>query len=239
MLMRIFRTMESHRTPPLLCTSRLGSLRNPAARPPGCWPRCSRLAGCSCPLPRRPRPQPPRRRHRPSCPMSNSCDRNWRGSGASTTRASRISENRLAAVTAGAGTAPAAPAPTPPPPSPEPTAPAQAPEAPAVTTPPPSPEPTAPAPAPQAPLPPTETGGQPVSSSKVFNPDIAVIGNFLGAAGTNHIEDSPSWRSTKRRPLSRRSWILRARRLLPLRGAGGPEVEEGFITFTTCLAACS
>ena len=143
-------------------------------------------------------------------------------------------ENRLAAVTAGAGTAPAAPAPTPPPPSPEPTAPAQAPEAPAVTTPPPSPEPTAPAPAPQAPLPPTETGSQPVSSSKVFNPDIAVIGNVLGAAGTNHIEDSPGWQLNEAEasfqavvdPYARGDFFIAV-------GPDGAEVEEGFITFTS------
>ena len=166
--------------------------------------------------------------------MSNSCDRNWRGSGASTDARIADLEKRLAAVTAGAGTAPAAPAATPPPPSPEPTTPAQAPEAPVVTTPPPSPEPTAPAPAPQAPLPPTETGSQPVSSSKVFNPDIAVIGNVLGAAGTNHIEDSPGWQLNEAEasfqavvdPYARGDFFIAV-------GPDGAEVEEGFVTFTS------
>ena len=34
--------------------------------------------------------------------------------------------------------------------------------------------------------------GAATAASKIFNPDIAVIGNFLGAAGTNRINPSPA-----------------------------------------------
>src|SRR3954451_15454903 len=38
---------------------------------------------------------------------------------------------------------------------------------------------------------PTPTLGSSVSNAKVFNPDIAVIGDFLGAAGTNDVNPTP------------------------------------------------
>src|SRR5215831_1487936 len=62
--------------------------------------------------------------------------------------------------------------------------------------PPPAP-PVAPAPAAE-PLPPSEPAGggvqgAGVASSKVFNPDMAVIGNFLGVAGHNPVDPAPAF----------------------------------------------
>src|SRR6478672_3875182 len=39
---------------------------------------------------------------------------------------------------------------------------------------------------------PPPTLGSSVSNAKVFNPDIAVIGDFLGAAGTNDVHPTPA-----------------------------------------------
>src|SRR4029079_7651371 len=50
----------------------------------------------------------------------------------------------------------------------------------------PSPEPTPPPPEPAAPA---QAGP---AASKVFNPDMAVIGNFTGAAGKNEVNPRPS-----------------------------------------------
>jgi hypothetical protein len=83
-------------------------------------------------------------------------------------------------------------------------------------------------------LPPTTQTGQAALSSKVFNPDIAVIGNILGAAGTNHVEDSPAWELNEAEasfqavvdPYARGDVFFSV-------GPGGAEVEEGFITFTS------
>ena len=49
-------------------------------------------------------------------------------------------------------------------------------------------QPPAPATPPEAP----PTLGSAVSNNKVFNPDIAVIGDFLGAAGTNEVNPVPA-----------------------------------------------
>ena len=82
----------------------------------------------------------------------------------------------------------------------------------AISLPPPAqaPEPTTaatPAPAPAADLSPLASSAIPAGSSKVFNPDIAVIGNFLGAAGPNPSPDAPpSLELTKPKPRSRPSW---------------------------------
>jgi hypothetical protein len=83
-------------------------------------------------------------------------------------------------------------------------------------------------------LPPTTQSGQPALSSKVFNPDIAIIGNVLGAAGTNHVEDSPGWELSEAEasfqavvdPYARGDVFFSV-------GPDGAEVEEGFITFTS------
>ena len=107
--------------------------------------------------------------------------------------------------------------------------------------PPPPPAEAAPAPPPDQagqhrPLPRTgaPARGRPVPSGKVFNPDIAVIGNFLGAAGTNHDrrhagaadhEAEASFQAVVD-PYARGDFFISF-------GPDGAEVEEGFITFTS------
>src|SRR5687767_1965651 len=87
-----------------------------------------------------------------------------------------------------------------------------------------------PSPSPEAtPLPPP-----PPSSGKVFNPDIAVIGNFLGAAGENEVDPAPSLAMDEVEialqaivdPYARADFFLAF-------GEEGAEVEEAFITFPT------
>ena len=132
-------------------------------------------------------------------------------------------ERRLAAIGAGAepsaGPSPATPASPPPPPSP---------------SPPPSPEPAAAASVPPPASLPAEPGPQPVPSGKVFNPDMAVIGNLLGAAGTNAVESSPALQLEEAEasfqavvdPYARGDFFIAV-------GPEGAELEEGFITFTS------
>jgi hypothetical protein len=99
--------------------------------------------------------------------------------------------------------------------------------------------PAPPAPAAQATLPPAsssplEPGVPPVPSSKVFNPDVAVVGNVLGAAGTNSIENSPALQLEEAEasfqavidPYARGDFFIAV-------GPEGAELEEGFITFTS------
>ena len=70
--------------------------------------------------------------------------------------------------------------------------------------------------------------------SKVFNPDMAVIGNFVGAAGKNEVNPFPSLRLNEAEisfqaivdPYARADFFLAA-------SPEGLEVEEGFITFPT------
>jgi hypothetical protein len=70
--------------------------------------------------------------------------------------------------------------------------------------------------------------------AKVFNPDMAVIGNMLGAVGTNHVEDSPALQLDEAEasfqavvdPYARGDFFVSF-------GPDGAEVEEGFITFTS------
>ena len=69
--------------------------------------------------------------------------------------------------------------------------------------------------------------------SKIFNPDMAVIGNFLGAVGENTIESAPALELHEAElslqaivdPYARADFFLSA-------SPGGLEVEEGFLTFT-------
>ena len=76
--------------------------------------------------------------------------------------------------------------------------------------------------------------GNPSASSKVFNPDMAVIGNFVGAAGENDIESLPAFSLNEAEvsfqaivdPYARADFFLSA-------SPEGLEVEEGFITFPT------
>ena len=72
------------------------------------------------------------------------------------------------------------------------------------------------------------------ASSKVFNPDMAVIGNFLGAVGENKIESAPALEMHEAEvtfqavvdPYARADVFLSA-------SPGGLEIEEGFLTLTS------
>jgi hypothetical protein len=83
------------------------------------------------------------------------------------------------------------------------------------------------------------TGSLPVyagaaASSKVFNPDIAVIGDFLGAMGTNGIDRTPSLQMHESEasfqaivdPYARADFFVAF-------GEEGVDLEEGFVTFPT------
>ena len=94
-----------------------------------------------------------------------------------------------------------------------------------------------PVPPPQDPAP-TPPEPQPApGASKVFNPDIAVIGNFIGVAGKNPMSDQPPLQLSEVEatfqavvdPFGRADFFLAA-------GPEGVEVEEGFITFTALPA---
>ncbi len=91
----------------------------------------------------------------------------------------------------------------------------------------------------QAPVPPPVQEPVPLvqpaaGSSKVFNPDIAVIGNFVGVAGKNPVSNQPALEMSEVEasfqavvdPFGRADFFLAA-------GPEGVELEEGFITFTT------
>jgi hypothetical protein len=88
-----------------------------------------------------------------------------------------------------------------------------------------------PVPAPQTPAAP------PPQSSKVFNPDISVIGNFLGVAGKNDQSTQPAMQMSEVEaafqaivdPYARADFFLAA-------SPEGLEVEEGYITFTSLPA---
>jgi hypothetical protein len=70
--------------------------------------------------------------------------------------------------------------------------------------------------------------------SKIFNPDIAVIGNFVGAAGKNDAEPLPALQLNEAEvslqaivdPYARADFFLAA-------SPEGLEIEEGFLTFPT------
>jgi hypothetical protein len=100
-------------------------------------------------------------------------------------------------------------------------------------------------PAPAAEVPPGAAGaGGPTGSlpiygaasaaSKIFNPDMAVIGDFLGAAGHNEVNPSPPLELHEAEtsfqaivdPYARADFFVAL-------GQEGVEVEEGFITFPT------
>jgi len=71
------------------------------------------------------------------------------------------------------------------------------------------------------------------SGAKFFNPDMAVIGNFLGAAGRNEVNPSPALEMRESEasfqavvdPYARADFFLAF-------GEEGVELEEGFLTFT-------
>lgn len=93
----------------------------------------------------------------------------------------------------------------------------------------------APAAPPTAPEPsPPPVPAAPPPSSKIFNPDIAIIGNMLGAAGHNPNSDQPTFGLDEVEtsfqavvdPYARADVFLSA-------GPGGLDIEEGFVTFNT------
>ena len=75
--------------------------------------------------------------------------------------------------------------------------------------------------------------GAGVAGSKVFNPDIAVIGDFLGAAGHNPVNPSPAFEMHESEasfqavvdPYARADFFISF-------GEEGVTLEEGFMTFT-------
>ena len=76
--------------------------------------------------------------------------------------------------------------------------------------------------------------GAATAASKIFNPDIAVIGDFLGAAGHNEVNPSPTFELHETEasfqaivdPYTRADFFVAF-------GQEGVELEEGFITFPT------
>lgn len=110
--------------------------------------------------------------------------------------------------------------------------PAAAEPAPAAATPPPAPA----APPPQPPTEPVQAapGGAPPLTSKIFNPDMAVIGNFIGATGNNSVDPMPALKLHEAEasfqavvdPYARADFFLAA-------SPEGLEIEEGFVTFPT------
>ena len=76
--------------------------------------------------------------------------------------------------------------------------------------------------------------GNATAASKIFNPDIAVIGNFLGAAGKNVINPEPALQLPETElslqavvdPYARADFFVSF-------GEEGVGIEEGFITFPT------
>ena len=126
-------------------------------------------------------------------------------------------------------------------------------KAPAVEGPTPEPPPSLPPPPPAAPAPTTvevpagaagaggPSGALPVyggSGSKVFNPDIAVIGDFLGAAGRNPDPGAPPSLEMHEVETSFQAVVdpyARADFFLAF-SPEGAEVEEGFVTFPTLPA---
>jgi hypothetical protein len=87
---------------------------------------------------------------------------------------------------------------------------------------------------PPAQAPPASSGviGSTVSGAKVFNPDIAVIGDFLGAAGSNKVDPNPALEMHESEaafqaildPYARADFFISF-------GEEGVGLEEGFITF--------
>jgi hypothetical protein len=76
--------------------------------------------------------------------------------------------------------------------------------------------------------------GSTAALSKIFNPDIAVIGNFIAAAGKNEIDDRPALALEEAEasfqavvdPYARADFFMAF-------GQEGVDIEEGYITFPT------
>lgn len=92
------------------------------------------------------------------------------------------------------------------------------------------------APAPPPPPPPAGQAG-PAPGGRAFNPDISVIGNFLGVAGPTGFTTEPALQLTEAElafqsavdPYARADFFVAV-------GPEGAELEEGFITFTALPA---
>jgi hypothetical protein len=91
--------------------------------------------------------------------------------------------------------------------------------------------------APPVPVPATEPLAQPGNAtalSKIFNPDMSVIGNFLGAMGTNEVRPIPAFEMNEAEttfqavvdPYARADFFLAF-------GPEGVDLEEGFLTLTS------
>ncbi len=101
--------------------------------------------------------------------------------------------------------------------------------------------PQTPAPVPAVPGgPDTATQAAPLANAKVFNPDISVIGNFLGVAGKNDHSDQPPFGLSEVGsvvPGRRRS--VRARGFLPRRRSRGRrKSKKASSPSTRCRPAC-
>ena len=78
------------------------------------------------------------------------------------------------------------------------------------------------------------TTGAAVSGAKVFNPDMAVIGDFLGAAGSNQVNPNPAFQMHESEasfqavvdPYARADFFLSF-------GEEGVNLEEGYLTLTS------
>ena len=76
--------------------------------------------------------------------------------------------------------------------------------------------------------------GAGAAASKIFNPDMAVIGNFLGAAGRNRVNPLPALQMSESEvslqaivdPYARADFFIAF-------GEQGVDLEEGFLTFPT------
>ncbi len=101
----------------------------------------------------------------------------------------------------------------------------------------PAPIPAPPQPSELAQLPSTTTSGDPTASARLLNPAVSVIGNFLGAVGSNPIDQRPALQMTESEvglsaavdPYARADFFLSF-------GEEGVELEEGYITFPTLPA---
>ena len=94
-------------------------------------------------------------------------------------------------------------------------------------------QPPAPPPAAQPPESAPPTTGSAVTSSKIFNPDMAIIGDFLGAAGRNTVNPSPALEMHESE-LSLQANVdpyMRADFFISF-GEQGVGLEEGFVTVT-------
>ncbi|HEV8629191.1 MAG TPA: hypothetical protein VGV61_02670 [Thermoanaerobaculia bacterium] len=84
---------------------------------------------------------------------------------------------------------------------------------------------------------PTAAGGAPAQTSNYFNPSISLIGNFLGVAGHNAVENLPSF-DLRESELGLQAVLdpyARADVFIAF-GSEGGNVEEGFVTFTSLPA---